>query len=230
MKPCYNVIIVPLPDKSDPYGQVTRVERAGITCGNKFNEVWGKHFPPYANWNRTSPYNAFNPVTKVWEFDVGVWRRHREGKGDRYVYDPEQRAGSTHVRDLLDGPVNITSPAEVTMPVYATGLTDSFAAVSIVDRGTVPAPAPASAPVPAPPSAPAPVSSPASKSRKEENDMEEAELRKYLVQRVPSQWIVCLIMMMLLCRQMRRRSIWEDKGGQGSTSKAAEALLASLQL
>ena len=46
--------------------------------------------------------------------------------------------------------------------------------------------------------------------------MEEAELRKYLVQRVPSQWIVCLIMMMLLLQANEKK---EHMGRQRRTGK-----------
>jgi len=130
LKPCH--ISVPLPDKDKPFGQVTRVERVGITCGNRLNEAWAEHYPPYANWNKTSPYNAFNAETKSWEFDLDVWRSFKAGKGDRFVYDSEQRAGSTHVRDLLEGPVIITPPSEVTV-ASVTYLSNSFGGTMLAE-------------------------------------------------------------------------------------------------
>ena len=233
LKPCH--ISVPLPDKDKPFGQVTRVERVGITCGNRLNEAWAEHYPPYVNWNKTSPYNAFNAETKSWEFDLDVWRSFKAGKGDRFVYDSEQRAGSTHVRDLLEGPVIITPPSEVTVPVYSTFETDSFG-------GTVLAEVPISAAPPQKadlkPAKTAPVvAAPAGQG----SQAEEAELRKYLVRwhalcctavclswsevvtlqvRVPP-LALALTLVLWWCRRMRRRSITEGKGGLGSSSRAA---------
>eukprot|EP00656_Telonema_subtile_P008660 TRINITY_DN14041_c0_g1_i3.p1 TRINITY_DN14041_c0_g1~~TRINITY_DN14041_c0_g1_i3.p1 ORF type:complete len:382 (-),score=57.08 TRINITY_DN14041_c0_g1_i3:123-1268(-) len=68
LKPCF--LNVPMGDTS--FGEVTRVERVPLMCGNRFNEGFAKHYPPYANARMHTPFNRYNITSRRWEHSLSL--------------------------------------------------------------------------------------------------------------------------------------------------------------
>ena len=117
---------VPIGDSK--YGPVMRVEHLEVPCGNRFEESWAKHFPPYESWDTRIPYNLYDSNKHVWKFDIPVWRNYVQnggsGSASRIIYDTDESGrvlerAAAKLRTMLKDPAQtITPPTNVTHYVY----------------------------------------------------------------------------------------------------------------